>query len=217
MVEENLNVLQLLYKTYDNLEERNPHEKMNLNPNFAVARIDKYDRKYPMKGCIGYQSTNLYDFEGKKWAVSIGLGNCTFSDYVCDITAHRITPETFEWYEKSGDVNEGLKRCLTRRIRAIRDFKQSLVYGLSDGRLIVGSTDPLVNVNPYEKMMRDLLEEEYNKNAILHLTKTLYLNKTLDFISYKPDFVDILTETIETVLKTYEEGEKIGENYIRAS
>jgi len=194
---ENLSVRELLKKTYENLADRNPHKEIYLTePAFAEIANDS-DWHRTSKGYMKYESANLFRFNGKSWVVSRGekYGSYPAEPYDSDILA----------LEPSEENPTSL--YIRSKLESSSYFRNSIVFGLADGNLGVGTNSPFFE-NRFEKRVTEILKSkisdfvaqmpEYDKSAILASTLQYPITKKM---LYKPDFADFLTETIEKILK----------------
>ncbi|UCG95162.1 MAG: hypothetical protein JSV92_03915 [archaeon] len=191
-----LKVRKLLEKTYENLAERNPHKEIRFEP--ALSKIaDDSDWHRTKIGYMKYESANLFSFNGKNWAVARGerYGDYPAEPYDSDITALEPSEEN------------PASSYIRSKLESSCYFRNSLIFGLADGNLAMGTNSSFFE-NPFEKKMKEILvpkltdfvaqTPEYDTGAIL--TSTLQHPATKKML-YKPGFVDFLTETIEKILK----------------
>lgn len=201
-----LTVRELLKNTYESLERRNPHQEIAL-PEPALSLIaDDSDWHRTRRGYMKYEKTNLFQFNGKKWAISRGesYGSYPARPYDSDFLALELSTE--------GKSSEQIQKELIEGIGDSSYFRNSLICGMADGNLILNSS------GKFGKKMLELLKPklpdfvtqkpEYDTSVILASTLQ---HPTIKEMLYKPTFVGFLTETIETILKEFNE-KKEGEN-----
>jgi len=192
-----LYVRELLKKAYERLSQQHKNREIIFSNSVLTEIADDSDYHRTKTGYMGYESARAFQFNGKIWVVARGekCGSYPAEPYDSEILAlefplkERITKTTKE--ELAGRINESSY------------FRNSLVYGMADGNLVVSKR------GRFGKQMLDLLKPrikefiaqkpEYDRSLILastlrHLTKKCML--------YKPKFVDFLAESFETVLKS---------------
>jgi len=196
-----LSVRELLKDTYELLAERNQHQEIVLEKPALAEIANDSDWHRRRIGYMKYERVNLFQFNSKDWGVGRGesYGSYPAEPYDSDILALKISVED--------KTEEELKEDLGQDIRGSKYFKNSLVFGMADGSLGSGSTFSWFK-NPFEEKMAELLKPkfldfmaqkpEYDKRYISLSTLGPVNTKSM---LYKPEFVDFLTETIETVLK----------------
>jgi hypothetical protein len=196
-----LSVRELLKKTYDNLAKRNEHQQIVLTEGSLAEIANDSDWHRTRIGYMKYERANLFQFNNKNWAVARGekYGDYPAEPYDSDLSAFELLIED----KTPGKIQEKLRSV----IRGNSYFRNSLIYGLNDGRLAIGPNSDWFS-NPFRSRMAELLKPriddfvlqkpEYDTRFILASTLQYPATKVT---LYKPNFVDFLTETIETVLK----------------
>ncbi len=196
-----LTVRQLLKATYDNLAERQPNEEVAL-PEQTLAEIaNDSDYHRTRIGYMRYESAKLFQFGDKTWAITIGkkYGSYPAEPYDSDLSALELSIEN----KTQEQIIEGLGKKIDRSIY----FRNSLIHGMADGNLAAGTSHHWLN-NPFQGRILELLKPkikdyiaqkpEYDTTMLLASTLQHPTNKVM---LYKPEFVDFLVDTIETVLK----------------
>lgn len=194
---EELTVRELLKKTYENLAEKNSHKEIIFSEPALAEIADDSDWHRTKIGYMKYESANLFQFNGKKWVLSRGekCGSYPAKPYDSDITALEPSEEN------------PTTSYVRSKLESSCYFRNSLIFALADGNLTIGTSSSFFE-NPFEKRMKEMLEPrlpefvvqtpEYDTDMLL--ASTLQHPVTKEML-YRPDFVDFLTETIETILK----------------
>lgn len=140
MSDEGLSVRELLKATYNRLAERHPHEEMILEGKPIAEIANDSDWHRTRVGYMRYETANLFQFNNKTWAIARGekCGQYPAEPFDSDILALELSVES-----KTG---EQIKGELEEMIRRSEYFRNSLVFGMADGRIGVGTR------HSYERM-----------------------------------------------------------------
>jgi len=191
MVNEGITVHELFEGIYNSLLKRNEHEKVKFSKKVYAEIADDSDWHRSRTGEMLYEHASLCKFNGTQYLIALGLKTAGYpaDKYSCDLTAIKI-PD-------NNNSEEGLISLLEHSTY----FKNSLMHGLNDGNI------GLVK-NKYGKKIFDAIKEkkdeiiaqepEYDNNYINLSTLGSVCTQQ---IKYKKETVDLMTESIEKILK----------------
>lgn len=193
MEEMELSVKELLKKVYATLIERNKPQEIVL-PKPADAEIaDDSDYERTAIGYMRYKTVNLFKFGSKTYMIGNGekFGKYPAEPFDSDLLALEVL------------VNESteLKENLFKEIETSTYFRNSLIYGMDDGRVQISMQSKL-GVKLGEIIQTKLIDfvaqkPEYDKRYFSVSTLKPINTKCM---TYKPKFADFLVETIEKIL-----------------
>jgi len=186
-----LKVKELLQNTYSKLSERNNPQEI-VFPERALSEIaDDSDWHGIRKGYMGYDCAGLFQFKGKTWAIARGekCGDYPGSRYNSDIIALELLVD--------GETKEKIIDILNNKIMAGFYFKNTLIYGMSDGNLELPDTFS----ERFGKKALELLTSKLKKFVVQEPELTLPYPTMPKTMRYKPEFADFLADSIEQVLK----------------
>lgn len=194
-VETGVSVRALLKSAYEILSKRNPHRDIIL-PKSALTEIaDGSDDHKTSTGFMGYDSTKLFQFNGKIWVVARGetCGGYPKDSYDSDILA-------VEFPDKTPPLK--ISKDLTQRIRDSSYFRNSLVFGMADGCL--GFNDHgkfgMQVFNLLEPRLGEFVAQKAEYNTSVYLASTME-HPAKKRVLYKPEFANVLSDTLEIVLR----------------
>lgn len=193
---EGLTVRELLENTYSRLCERHNAKEISLSRTALAEIADDSDWHRTRTGYICYKSANILHINDKTWAVARGVkgGSYPAEPYDSDIMALEFVVEEKTPEQIQEDLLEGIQRSVY--------FTNTLILGMMDSRLATSGKS-----SRFGKMMSELLkndvsrfiaqEAEYDREYFSLSTLSPVCTSS---VSYKPEFADFLTGTIETVL-----------------
>lgn len=201
---EGLSVGELLKNTYDRLAEKRPHQEIVL-PHKTLSEIANDSDGHRTKvGYMGYEKANLFQFNGKTWAVSRGeaWGGYPADPYNSDILAIEIVlKKEIKGSKFRKKSNKQLADDIIKAIKRGSYLGNSLICGMADGQLTVSKS------SPFGERILELLRQK-TPNYIAQELETRSDMTQLDLrpvvekeMRYKSEFVDYLTMAIESVLK----------------
>lgn len=193
-ITKSLSVRELLDKTYEALEKKFEHKTV-IFPEHASAEIaNDSDYHRTRIGSMSYEKANVFRFNGREWAIAIGkaCGSYPADPYDTDISAIQTKTEGKLEKQIGKELMEGFERSSY--------FRNSIIYGMSDGSLAVG------NQSPFKDKVLEILKPQMEKYMA---KQPKYHDKfiTMDLrpvvtgrAEYKPEFTKFLAESIATIL-----------------
>jgi hypothetical protein len=191
----NLSVREVLDKTYEILEKKFKHKTITFPEEATPEIANDSDWHRTRTGCMSYKKANVFRFNGKEWAVAIGraCGSYPADPYDTDLSAIQTKTE--------GKLEEQIQKEIMEGFERSGYFRNSIVYGMSDGSLAVGQQSPFK-----EKVMEILRPQienylakppQYHDRFITMDLRPLVTGRA----EYKPKFADFLAESIQKILE----------------
>lgn len=200
-----LTVRELLEKTYDNLGKRNPHREIILPERVLALIADDSNGHRTRCGYMSYKDVKLFKFGSKTLVVGRGesWGDYPARHYDSDLLVLELPADG----KPLEEIQKELRTEITRSIF----FENSLLYGRrEDGLLAIPPN------NRFSKKMQKLLvpkmsdfiaqTPEYCRDLIkVQSTSSSFAlyNPATKIAYYKSKAVDLLTTTIEEILRKY--------------
>ncbi len=190
-----LNVRELLKNTYSELSKRHSPQEVVFTNEVLTEIANDSDYHRTRIGYMGYESSGLFQLDGKTWAIARGekCGSYPAEPYDSDLLALELLVE--------GKIFKQIQEELKERIENSSYFINSLVCGMADGNLFSHKEgmfgEEMLKILQPEIKRFIAQEPEYDRSMVLltlqHPTKKAML--------YKPEFVGFLADSIEAVLR----------------
>ncbi len=191
---------EVLEKAYELLLKKYQHKTINF-PNTASAEIaDDSDWHRSKTGYMGYKSAAALKINDKSWVLGLGekCGSYPAEPFDKDILALE--------YVIDGKKETQISDELEEKIRCSPYFRNTVILSMADGQLQLGNSDYPCFCR-FGSKMKELLKNkfkdyvaqkpEYDTEVILASTMDFPCRKLMEF---KPEFVEVLADTIEKVL-----------------
>jgi len=217
--EEALSVRELLKGVYDLLAQRNEHENIVFEKPCATLIAYDFDLHRKRRGYMRYAEANIYNFNGKQYLIARGekCGSYPAEPYDSDILYVEVLSkeniqDLIKKYEEKTDLclmdkmYLDLLRCdldlidnggfIESLIERCRYFENSLIVGYADGRITL-EPELLEMLGP---KIEDMIYQDVERDSRYIAFSTLK-PVVVKQMKYKPEFVEVLTETIEKYLR----------------
>ena len=153
---------------------------------------------------MGYESADLFQFDGKTWAIARGeaCGSYPADPYNTDILALKFElRRPIKRGRTKRKTEKQIQEELSETIKRSSYFRNSLICGMADGRLTLTEngrfTESMLRL--LQPRISDFIAQNLEtRTDVIHTDLRPVVSKAVE---YKPEFVDFLVETIETVLK----------------
>jgi len=189
----NLSVGEILERTCSELEKKFKN-KLVIFPEPVYAEIaNDSDWHRTRVGYMRYEKADLFQFNNKEWAIARGVacGGYPADPYSGDISALE--------FSSNGKLEKGIREELMNNFRGCSYFRNSIVYGMSDGCLAVNKKSEfgikivdILKPNLKEYMTYPEIDNRYFTMDLRPVVRSA--------ASYKKEFVGVLVDGIVKIL-----------------
>ncbi|MEI8339719.1 MAG: hypothetical protein WCF94_03575 [bacterium] len=194
-VQEGLLIKEVLTQVYEGLKKKFGVKEIKLTEKAMAEIADDSDWHRTRMGYTGYNSCIFLKIGNKEFCVALGekCGAYPADPYNCDIAVVSVS--------RNGVNMEALDTKVSKALGENSYFRSSVIIAMADGS--VGAVDGGLGAELFKIVgpkAKEVLFKKIETNPDLLSPATLTPMVT-SAARYKPEFVDILIEGIETVLQ----------------